>query len=65
MGYNIIYIQAACEDEDGKRSVVAGVPADVLLDTEPSLGRGRRPRVGRDAGGTDEVLLDISYVTTP
>ena len=54
MGYNTKYIQAAREDEDGERGVVARVPADVLLDAELGLGRRGRPGVGRGAGGPDE-----------
>jgi hypothetical protein len=48
---NIRCIQAAREDEDGERGVVARVPADVLLDAEPGLGGCGRPGVGHCAGG--------------
>ena len=54
MGYSTKYIQAAREDEDGERGVVARVPADVLLDAEPGQGGCGRPGVGRGAGGADE-----------
>jgi hypothetical protein len=48
---NIRCIQAAHEDEDGERGVVARVPADVLLDAKPGLGGCGRPGVGRCVGG--------------
>jgi hypothetical protein len=54
MQHDTRYIQAAREDEDGERGVVARVPADVLLDAEPGLGRCGRPGVGCGAGGADE-----------
>jgi hypothetical protein len=54
MQRNNRHIQAAREDEDGERGVVARVPAEVLLDAEPGLGGRGRPGVGRGAGGADE-----------
>lgn len=47
-------VQAAGEDDDGERGVVAGVAADVLLDAEPGLGGGRGPGVGGGTGRAEE-----------